>query len=1526
MLRLAAVLLLSAVSAWARPDPMAGPDNTWTTTVIDTDIDTTLEIVDADTGYTAMAVDTTISFQWLGQSAFDSLQAGTGVSDPIAIWLLADSTDETSNANDLSSTGTVTYIDASFGDGASPGYNGYLSRTGDTDFGLYDEWSALTVSKGSGTAVDAAVAVWPLGKGDEVLGAQLYGSDNAAGLNVEANATTGWTNSGMAVFSSAPTYKMNGSYSMHAKANGPGDLMHTNATVVVGRRYRVSLYYYGDNFDATTGVGVKLGTSANDATYNNTGTMVVDETWTLATHDLTATATGLFVTVFEGGDDNDMDVYIDALSIKEISANDVAGTYDGTGGGTYTTDHDGLGGAMVFNGTATYVNIDTVLAAVGDDTQGTIACWVQSDDGQIVDKNRFVVFGDTDGPSTLRLVTGSTGLVFVEAKVGSNTQWLLSTSAAALANGATAWTHLAIVQDGVSPVLYVNGAIPAQALSDSTDRTVWLAAISLLDNARIGCRNYNNAGNSLFMDGNISDVRIYSTALSAADIALLADPDQRIASIHDGQQAAYLEYTDEGFIRGVMTWDNGATGDTLVSSVDVYDGTYHQAALSWKDYGLRLQVDKDTLSRQVPGAVAHYSLGQAFSTGLSLQQDLANEVREGLSGWWGGGLDQMMGADILRDLAHDPWGVVAWWPLAAGAAVDGNTMGDESGNGYDSDFAAVATYGADHDGISDAALVFSGGATSFVTVATAAVTKLKDDTQGTIALWVKPDDGQGATDVLIAFSDASTTEGLEIQATTTGLILAKCTDATIPQWSVDTDAAQFPNGATSWTHVAVVQDGTSPVIYVNGVAVAQAFTVSTDKTDWLATLAGVDNGRIGCNSINGAGNANLFDGNISDVRIYSRALSPAEVLKLTKSHPGHSAATVTHATDQENHIKGAMVFNGSTNYVVINSVLADVRNDTQGTWAMWVKPDDGQPAAPTYIASISDTDGNQGIGLTLRNAPSEGRIRVFVTLSATSQWQLNTDAAVFPNGATSWTHLAVVQDGVSPMLYVDGVAPAQTVTQVVDGGAWIASIAALDNARIGCLNVNSGGNTYFFDGDIADTRLYSRALSAAEIATLADEHPLQSAFSSAYTINSVGQTDMAMVFDGTDYCVIDSVLSEVRSDTQGSWSLWIKPDDGWPAASQYPISFGDASANEDIAIFLTTAGKLTALAADAGVSQWALTTNAAVFDNDAAGSVWKHVVLVQNGTSPVLYVDSVAVAQTFGTFLDKTDWFATLTGLDKGRIGDIRFNSAAEASFFSGDIADVRIYSKALTQADVGRLYKSAWHGNQLEFARDVTVLSADGGTNLLHGVVDETYILDKQQDDDVEWYIDARESELAGNAADTAIVWVNGIKQDSTRAMGFVTVPLAGGVTDNEFMGLEQAWLDSEMTQIIVGFPTGYRSTLLDSIPAGQIWNPVAHHYTDKREWEYIESVTFTQPLTTTGEITWEVRMYPDLDDARAPTNGYIVLCKEITRVRATDTQSGVTRYINKSLGAYSYLSVWAKGSVNDLTGSVIIRGKRQR
>ena len=138
----------------------------------------------------------------------------------------------------------------------------------------------------------------------------------------EANDAAGWTNAGMSTFASSTDNETTGTYSLHLVANGDGDYAHTNFTTTAGRRYRFSWDRTITNHDSGSKFDFKVGTSANDNSLgevdsfaSNTSTSVVTGEYV----DIVATSSSTFFTVTEDGGDNDGILYLDNLSVKEIT-------------------------------------------------------------------------------------------------------------------------------------------------------------------------------------------------------------------------------------------------------------------------------------------------------------------------------------------------------------------------------------------------------------------------------------------------------------------------------------------------------------------------------------------------------------------------------------------------------------------------------------------------------------------------------------------------------------------------------------------------------------------------------------------------------------------------------------------------------------------------------------------------------------------------------------------------------------------------------------------------------------------------------------------------------------------------------------------------------------------------------------------------------------------------------------------------------------------------------------------------------
>lgn len=167
----------------------------------------------------------------------------------------------------------------------------------------------------------------------------------------------------------------------------------------------------------------------------------------------------------------------------------------------------------------------------------------------------------------------------------------------------------------------------------------------------------------------------------------------------------------------------------------------------------------------------------------------------------------------------------------------------------------------------------------------------------------------------------------------------------------------------------------------------------------------------------------------------------------------------------------------------------------------------------------------------------------------------------------------------------------------------------------------------------------------------------------------------------SQYINIDKLVNDISSDTKGTICGWIDLQN--IGANQYIMHFGDQNANEMVALLVSVAGKLTARMDDASVNAWILEINSAL----SLGL--HHVAVVQDGIAPVLYVDGVAVAQTFSGSSDKTKWINDGIGIDIARIGCTDYNSEGANRFLNNEIDDPRYYNIPLLQTEIQNIYRA---------------------------------------------------------------------------------------------------------------------------------------------------------------------------------------------------------------------------------------------
>jgi hypothetical protein len=190
---------------------------------------------------------------------------------------------------------------------------------------------------------------------------------------------------------------------------------------------------------------------------------------------------------------------------------------------------------------------------------------------------------------------------------------------------------------------------------------------------------------------------------------------------------------------------------------------------------------------------------------------------------------------------------------------------------------------------------------------------------------------------------------------------------------------------------------------------------------------------------------------------------------------GDNDGTVSGASRNNGGIVGNSYNFGSNQHVKINGVLGDVRNATQGTFSLWVKP---SSSSKQVILSFGDANANESIRLFQIDG---GRLGVALTDGGSERWRVETSGAVLSSG--SWAHISVVQNG-KPVLYVNNSVPAQSYKVSKDLDDWFSVCTSLDNARIGTLNAYNSGESLGWRGAIDEVGIWNRALTKDEIASL----------------------------------------------------------------------------------------------------------------------------------------------------------------------------------------------------------------------------------------------------------------------------------------------------------------------------------------------------------------------------------------------------------------------------------------------------------
>ena len=155
-----------------------------------------------------------------------------------------------------------------------------------------------------------------------------------------------------------------------------------------------------------------------------------------------------------------------------------------------------------------------LTALMQANTVGTIMQWIRFPSPT---QPTYTIWRGVAGPSSITFNYAGSGGGSLFYGIGINagvTQWQFQENpGTALANNE--WIHTAVVQDGVSPKLYLNGQLRTVTYGTTTDLTFWFSGFSMT--AFGWCADPVTLNNQF--EGFMDDLQVWDEALSAGYLA-----------------------------------------------------------------------------------------------------------------------------------------------------------------------------------------------------------------------------------------------------------------------------------------------------------------------------------------------------------------------------------------------------------------------------------------------------------------------------------------------------------------------------------------------------------------------------------------------------------------------------------------------------------------------------------------------------------------------------------------------------------------------------------------------------------------------------------------------------------------------------------------------------------------------------------------------------------------------------------------------------------------------------------------------
>lgn len=513
-----------------------------------------------------------------------------------------------------------------------------------------------------------------------------------------------------------------------------------------------------------------------------------------------------------------------------------------------------------------------------------------------------------------------------------------------------------------------------------------------------------------------------------------------------------------------------------------------------------------------------------------------------------------------------------------------------------------------------------------------------------------------------------------------------------------------------WYHVVAVLNGQTVdniLLYIDG----QLQTDITNAGVYETINTAVSNDVTIGARYDGSSAQSYFKGLIDDVQIYSRALDGHEIMNLSNGvnvdsanlelHYAFNEGTGSAVYDASDHSRDGTL-NGSPEWITCEGAdsalklngfeFVDLGSDSTildnaeaFSISVWVKPNQVPFASHEGIVGFGDSSrrspwiwGKSGTSK-LRAAFYNEVGTVDGSLESTNDLQADT-----------WTHVTMTWDGSTCCLYFDG---------TLESNAGTTGTSLVDSNGIKHIGYISGLSRW--NGLLDDLRIYDRALSANEVSAVVAKNPPSTDLIAYWDFSDIdgyivtdqcnayegviqpnaawtsGQIGGALQFDGDD-CVEVEGYKGVLGSKARTCSAWINTNDHSLEEGAI-VSWGRPLVGGGQWRMSVRNGKLMI-----GVGAGAIIGDQTVNDGG-----WHHVAaILEDASNPTLvnvslYVDGILqiIVNPPATAIDTLSGYNVIIGQ--------WFHQSIWANypyFFKGSIDDVRIYDRALSEAELQAL------------------------------------------------------------------------------------------------------------------------------------------------------------------------------------------------------------------------------------------------